>query len=61
MTDFDAEDFEVNLKRVTQLLRDGFEQSKYCKISVVLQDGRIVHIGEDLSHEVQNRAKDRRK
>jgi len=57
MTDFDAEDFEANLKIAVALLREAFEKSKYAKVSVSFQDGRVVHIGEEVSHPVVNRTK----
>lgn len=50
MTDFDAEDFEVNLKTAIKLLREAFEKSEYAKITVSFQDGRVVNISKEQSY-----------
>lgn len=57
MTDFDAEDFEANLKKAVELMRKAFEKSRYGKVIVSFQDGRIVHIGEEIRHPVTKRLK----
>lgn len=58
MTDFDAEDFEVNLKAAIKLLREAFEKSEYAKIIVSFQDGRVVSISKEQSFKPAKRLKE---
>lgn len=58
MKDFDAEDFEVNLKQATKLLREAFEKSEYAKITVSFQDGRVTNISKEQSYKPARRLKE---
>lgn len=58
MKNFDAEDFEANLKQALTLMREAFENSEYAKITVNFQDGRVVNISKEQSFKPARRLKE---